>query len=70
MIEALQFELQMKSQTIKDMQKKVDSNRMLLKKSKDNILTLQTSRCWSPESIETTMEQILKMISVHVEAYH
>ena len=70
LIDALRFELQMKSQQVKDGQKDVDKNRALLKKAKDNVLTLRASRGWSPESIETAIEQILKAINVHAEAYH
>ena len=40
LIKALTFELQMKSANVKRAQKDVEKNRLLLKKTKDNVLTL------------------------------
>ena len=65
-IDALQFELQMKSQCGKQAQQNSDENCALPKKSKDNILTLLDSRGWSPESTEIAMSQIFKLTNVHV----
>ena len=70
LIDALEFEIQMMNTNLKIAQKNVDRNRVQLKIAKDNVLNLRASQGWAPESIEMAIEQNLKEIDVHVEAYH